>query len=97
MKESLEINRMQTFLSYNLRNQQAVLSIVRQQYLYFWRIYINRFVSIKWPFSQFFVFQSFDDETKSIRAQTAALLKRIHEPLPRATKTFPISVSRYDD
>jgi hypothetical protein len=40
------------------------------------------------------VFQSFDDETRSIRAQTAALLKRIHEPLPRATKSFPISVPR---
>jgi len=40
------------------------------------------------------VFQTFDDETKSIRAQTAALLKRIHEPLPRATKSFPISVTR---
>ncbi|KAJ4435233.1 hypothetical protein ANN_23811 [Periplaneta americana] len=40
---------------------------------------------------------SFDDETRSIRAQTAALLKRIHEPLPRATKTFPISVTRYQE
>lgn len=39
--------------------------------------------------------QTFDDETRSIRAQTAALLKRIHEPLPRATKIFPISVARY--
>lgn len=40
---------------------------------------------------------SFDDETKSIRAQTAALLKRIHEPLPRATKSFPISSTRYQE
>ncbi|PNF22917.1 hypothetical protein B7P43_G13903 [Cryptotermes secundus] len=40
---------------------------------------------------------SFDDEARSIRAQTAALLKRIHEPLPRATKTFPISVTRYEE
>jgi len=40
---------------------------------------------------------SFDDETRSIRAQTAALLKRIHEPLPRATKSFPISTTRYQE
>jgi len=40
---------------------------------------------------------TFDDETKSIRAQTAALLKRIHEPLPRATKSFPISATRYQE
>ncbi|XP_021918288.1 uncharacterized abhydrolase domain-containing protein DDB_G0269086-like isoform X3 [Zootermopsis nevadensis] len=40
---------------------------------------------------------TFDDETRSIRAQTAALLKRIHEPLPRATKIFPISVARYQE
>ncbi|KAJ9576838.1 hypothetical protein L9F63_006612, partial [Diploptera punctata] len=40
---------------------------------------------------------SFDDETRSIRAQTAALLKRIHEPLPRATKIFPISVTTYQE
>nr|CAD7589184.1 unnamed protein product [Timema genevievae] len=39
--------------------------------------------------------QSFDDETRSIRAQTAALLKRIHEPLPRASRPLPVILSRY--
>ncbi|GLG94325.1 Uncharacterized protein GBIM_01557 [Gryllus bimaculatus] len=36
---------------------------------------------------------SFDDETRSIRAQTNALLKRIHAPLPRVSKPLPVVFS----
>ncbi|KAK7868296.1 hypothetical protein R5R35_013884 [Gryllus longicercus] len=38
---------------------------------------------------------SFDDETRSIRAQTNALLKRIHAPLPRVSKPLPVVFSTY--
>ncbi|XP_067012700.2 uncharacterized protein CG45076 isoform X3 [Anabrus simplex] len=38
---------------------------------------------------------NFDDEARSIRAQTAALLKRIHTPLPRARSALPSIQPRY--
>ncbi|CAH1108620.1 unnamed protein product [Psylliodes chrysocephalus] len=42
----------------------------------------------------------FDDETRLIRAQTASLLKRIHDPVPRVQRySWPLSVTtrHYDD
>ncbi|XP_060517604.1 uncharacterized abhydrolase domain-containing protein DDB_G0269086-like isoform X4 [Cylas formicarius] len=41
----------------------------------------------------------FDDETRLIRAQTASLLRRIHDPVPRVTRlSWPLStVSRHYD
>ncbi|EEB19061.1 conserved hypothetical protein [Pediculus humanus corporis] len=33
---------------------------------------------------------SFDDETRSIRAKTAEILKRIHTPVPRAQRPLPL-------
>ncbi|XP_056638418.1 uncharacterized protein CG45076-like isoform X7 [Diorhabda sublineata] len=38
----------------------------------------------------------FDDETRLIRAQTASLLKRIHDPVPRVRSSWPLTVTRYN-
>ncbi|XP_049816976.1 golgin subfamily A member 6-like protein 22 isoform X2 [Aethina tumida] len=39
----------------------------------------------------------FDDETRLIRAKSASLLKRIHAPVPRVQKLFPITSYRYEE
>ncbi|KAL0269399.1 UNVERIFIED_CONTAM: hypothetical protein PYX00_007147 [Menopon gallinae] len=38
---------------------------------------------------------SFDDETRSIRAQTADLLKKIYTPVPRAHRPLPLTGDAY--
>ncbi|XP_050514257.1 uncharacterized protein CG45076 isoform X8 [Diabrotica virgifera virgifera] len=40
----------------------------------------------------------FDDETRLIRAQTASLLKRIHDPVPRVQRySWPAVAAKYDN
>ncbi|XP_017775203.1 PREDICTED: uncharacterized abhydrolase domain-containing protein DDB_G0269086-like isoform X2 [Nicrophorus vespilloides] len=49
-----------------------------------------------WRYNHFL--RMFDDETRLIRAQTASLLQRVHNPVPRRPRAFPLPyVSRYEE
>ncbi|CAH0550501.1 unnamed protein product [Brassicogethes aeneus] len=53
---------------------------------------------LSWPSDRYWFLQRiFDDETRLIRAQSQSLLKRIHTPVPRLQKLFPITTYRYED
>ncbi|XP_060517588.1 uncharacterized protein CG45076-like isoform X2 [Cylas formicarius] len=84
-------------------------------YNYYWPLRSLNYYSDVWPYYPYYRYLYykytlpsdryyhlkgiFDDETRLIRAQTASLLRRIHDPVPRVTRlSWPLStVSRHYD
>jgi hypothetical protein len=87
-------------LSYYFSSPYVPLPTTRNYltYRYFYPSYRWNDLALypSWRYDRFS--RDFDDETRYIRAQSAALLHRIHDPIPRKVRSFPLPyVSRYDE
>ncbi|XP_050514256.1 uncharacterized protein CG45076 isoform X7 [Diabrotica virgifera virgifera] len=87
-----------TYLSRYLRNYYQNLDWPS----YYWSTYLPYTKNLDYEFSdienKIDNLRIFDDETRLIRAQTASLLKRIHDPVPRVQRySWPAVAAKYDN
>ncbi|KAK9688167.1 hypothetical protein QE152_g35739 [Popillia japonica] len=71
-------------------------SYLRSLYPSYYNYYYNYY-----PFydpKYWYLYSTFDDETRLIKAETASLLRRIHSPIPRTPRALPLPyINRYDE